>query len=80
MTPDEVAITFYVVYERPRDYPENYVVRRQVVLATGKIAVDKNPWAIGMSLEEVRSAIPAGLYRLARDPEEDEQQLVESWV
>lgn len=75
MTP---KLTTFVVYERPTDYPELYVLRAQHVMRNGDIVPDAEPMAVG-TLEEVRRAVPEGSTQLARD-ERDEPQIFEVWI
>ena len=63
----------FVIYERPRDYPGHYVVRRFV----GEFPTED--FAIARSLEEARTHIPTGLYKLPRFPEDD-APIVEVWM
>jgi hypothetical protein len=72
------TLPMYVVYRRPRDYPEQYVVRIQRV-SRGGVEPDREPFALGPPLADVRAALPPGLYNLGRQPD-DEPQIVEVWV
>ena len=69
------VITLYVVYEHPRDYPDEFVVRRWFV--------DRpelgEPFARGASLEAVRAALPRNLWNLGRHKNDDEA-VVEVWI
>lgn len=67
------ALRLYVIYERPVDYPDVFVIRVWENEEPGEIV------AIGNTLEEVRSQLPPGLYNLGRE-NEDESQIVEVWV
>jgi hypothetical protein len=73
------GLSVFVVYERPTDYPADFVVRRQVVTSRGKIEPDPEPWAVVGSLEAARGLIPDGLHRVARHPE-DFTSIVEVWI
>ncbi len=68
-------LEMYVIYERPRDYPDEFVCRRFVI--------KHEPLAgelVGRgTLEDCRASLPCGLVRLNRDPR-DEPQIVESWI
>lgn len=60
----------YCVYERPSDYPKSFVVRRWLV--GGLTAVpDREAHAVTKTLDEARAAIPVGLVRLDRAPNDD---------
>lgn len=68
----------WTVYDHPVDYPAHYVVRRSLVGA-GMLTVDREPWAVTESLEAARHALPPGLTRLTRDPDDD-PKIVEVWL
>lgn len=74
---DDVAI--WVVYCRPDDFPNNYVVRIQRVTADGTVVIDNEPIAVESCLEDARAAIPPGLLRLDRHPK-DVQAIAEMWL
>jgi hypothetical protein len=72
------SLGIFTVYHNPLDYPGKFVVRRSVVSA-GRVVTDRDPLAVVWSLEQARAAIPRGLTRLPRMPE-DEIQIVEVWL
>lgn len=74
---DELAL--YTVYNNPKDYPGCFVARRSVVLRSGLLRVDRIPHAVCSTLEEVRAALPPGLDRLERAPNDD-PVIVEVWM
>lgn len=63
------GLDLYVVYRNPSDFPGQYVVRRQVA-GPGVIFKDARTLAVG-NLAAVRAALPVGLVRLDRDPNDD---------
>ena len=69
------VITLYVVYDHPRDYPDEFDVRRW--------HMDRpelgEPFARGASLEAVRAALPRNLWNLGRHKNDDEA-VVEVWI
>lgn len=73
-----MGLTMFVIYERPLDAPEHFVVRRWIV-AGGKIYAD----CAGVrteTLEEARAIVPAHHpTRLPRSAEDD-AKIVEVWV
>ncbi len=71
------GLELYVVYRNPSDFPGQYVVRRQTA-GPGVILKDARPLAIG-DLTQVRAALPTGLVRLERDPNDD-PCIFEVWV
>lgn len=72
-----VEMSQWVIYAHPRDYPAHYVMRRWDVRGSVLIATDE--MALAGSLEDIRKAVPPGLYRLPRFPEDD-ACIVEVWV
>jgi hypothetical protein len=68
----------YVVYCRPSDFPNSFVVRRFTVGDRGTVP-DPLPFAVGNTLEAVRAVVPFGLYRMDRW-RLDEPQIVEFWL
>lgn len=74
-----VILTMYVVYHRPSDSPEEYVVRRHHVMTGGLQAVDKTLWARGLTLEFVRNQIPPGYANVGR-AEFDDPAIAEVWL
>lgn len=69
-------IVVWTIFERPLDYPEGFVTRRQRATA-GRIEVDEFKYC-SPSLEQARSHVPAGLHCLPRQ-EGDPPFLVEVW-
>lgn len=66
-------LNLWVVYERPLDHPEHFVVRRWVLDRPTK------DFRLGRSLREVREFIPPGLHRVPRHPNDD-AKIVETWI
>lgn len=55
----------WAIYERPKDYPHSYVLRRwHVEDASTAGRPDPVPTAVALTIDEVRSALPVGLHRL----------------
>jgi hypothetical protein len=71
-------LSMYVIYERPLDYPDHYVVRRWAVFL-GDLSPDAAPHAVTLTLEAARASIPHGMVALPRNAD-DEPQIVESWI
>jgi hypothetical protein len=71
-------LEIFVIYERPRDYPEHFVMRRWAVSSDKKIQAT-DYFRLADSLDEARSYVPAHCIRVERDPK-DEPQVVESWI
>jgi hypothetical protein len=70
-------LTLYTIYERPRDYPDHFVLREHHVTGDGNCP--SLVACIGPSLEAVRKFVPDGTVNLGRMPQ-DEPQIVETWV
>jgi hypothetical protein len=71
------ALEMFVIYNSPRDYPGKFVLRRWII-DEGTSKPDDSA-IIADTLEAIRAAVPFGMFRLERDPQ-DEPQIVESWV
>ena len=67
----------WVVYERPKDYPTSYVVRRHDITREGSYATPDH--TVHATLEEARTAVPYWAMRMERNPR-DEPQILECWV
>ena len=72
------VLSMWTVYERPTDYACGFVARRFEV--TGKGPTPTQMTLKCLELEPIRERLArAGLIRLARN-EEDEPQIVETWL
>jgi hypothetical protein len=71
-------MSVFVIYEKPKDYPQGYVVRRWEV-AMGSMEAQAMESARVATIEEARALIPEGLFRMDRALE-DEPQIVETWI
>jgi hypothetical protein len=72
------VLEIWTVYERPRDFPAfRFVVRVHEVRA-GAHGPTGRAWG-AQTLEDVRSVIPPGLYRMDRNPDDD-PIIVETWL
>ncbi|MPM90789.1 hypothetical protein SDC9_137911 [bioreactor metagenome] len=67
-----VRIAMIVVYEKPKDYPQNYIARLWDGNIPTHYAVIRN------SLEDIRLAIPP-MHRISRHPDDD-PVIVETWI
>lgn len=70
------ALAFYVIFERPLDYPNHFVVRRQFALR-GEVGHDVVP-RLASNLAEARRLVPWGLHRQPRQ-DGDDAFIVETW-
>lgn len=67
----------FTIYERPRDYPDGYVVRAADITA-GTVTHDRAA-PTAPTLAEARALVPPGLMRFERHPEDD-AVIVETWL
>lgn len=74
----EGAITFWVIYDHPKDYPDEFVGRRQFVTAAG-IVKDNDLFARGPSVAAVREQIPQGAIQVGPSPGDD-PVIAEVWM
>ena len=58
------------IYEHPKDYPKSYVARVHIV-GRGRHWPSPTIFIVRDTLEEVRAAIPAGMHRMNRSPNDD---------
>lgn len=65
--------SIWVVYEAPPDFPDKYVARR---LHGNRPTAD---FVIGDTLNDVRSKLPEGLFRIERS-DRDDPMIRESWI
>lgn len=76
---DAIVLTQYTIYERPRDYPEGFVVRAfHIVRGQTEPVPDPGAWHVP-TLEQARKLIPEGMARLDRYPGDD-PKIVEVWT
>lgn len=73
----DVFLPHYVVYARPKDYPNEYVAR-VLDVAPGTVE-PKEICGRAESLEELRKTLPPGLSRIPRSPQDD-PEIVETWI
>jgi len=71
-------ITMYAIYDHPKDYPNDFVVRRWRAIRGQPIA-DVLPTAVCKDLETARNLIPTGLVQIPRSPSDD-PVILETWL
>lgn len=74
--PDDKTLVIYPIYEKPKDFPEEYVARRWEV--RDGVQTPTRFYARARTLSAVRDAIPAGKVRIVEanvDP-----CIVETWI
>lgn len=74
MSPD---LEQWVIYERPADHPDHFVVRRWIIIPGKALPTDE--LHLADTLEEARAFIPPGLTRMVRSPGDD-PVIVEVWI
>lgn len=72
----EDDLTIWTIYDRPADFPEGFVVRPWTVTRGGVVPGGAY---VAPSLEDARAAVPAGLFRMDRAPDDD-ARIVETWL
>ena len=70
------TLTIFTIYEKPRDNPEGFVVRRWEVESGMQKPCEA--WR-AQTLSEARLIVPRGMVRMPRDPQDD-PAVVESWI
>jgi hypothetical protein len=70
------VLSLFTIYERPKDYPNNFVVRRWIIVGGQPTGQECQ---LADTLEESRILIPPGLFNLGRQPGDD-PAIVETWV
>ncbi len=73
----DTDLRIYVMYDHPRDYPNEVVVRRWTV--AGAAAVAGPIVARGPTIASVRAQLPRPLYRLDSFAEDD-PKIAEVWL
>lgn len=88
MPPDATdrVLRLLVIYRRPLDYPDHYVVRAQWVCRDGRVEPEPHAWLYPIkgdgeaALEAARADCRSkGLTRLGREVDDD-PVIVESWI
>lgn len=73
--PDHLSI--WVIYDHPRDFPRDFVVREQRVKPGGAIWLSPIAWC-APTLEEARKKLPNNLFPMGRQPGDD-PAIAEVW-
>ena len=72
------AICCYVIYERPDDYPQEFIIRRHYA-ADGQTHAARQIFGRGTTLDYVRTLLPAGLRNIGRF-QSDAAVIREVWI
>jgi len=73
------VMSTWVVYDRPRDFPNKFVARRHYIVRGDPNPRASEEYAVADSLEEIRQRLPPGLYCLPRFADDD-PKIVEVWL
>jgi hypothetical protein len=74
----EGGLAIWVIYHRPKDYPDGYVLRCQYAMPDGTVKADSIAWQTE-SLEDARRLVPIGFTKMARH-DDDDPHIVETWI
>jgi hypothetical protein len=72
------ALSMWVVYDHPRDYPSAAFAARRWEIVRGGIIVTADMFTAD-TLEEVRALLPSGLHRMPRLAHDD-VAILEVWL
>ncbi len=75
----KTGMPMYVIYDRPRDCPNYFVVRPHLIQKEGKPPIPSRNGHLFDDLASARQFIPFGMIRINRDPSDD-PVIVESWI
>lgn len=73
---DSPKATHYIIYDRPKDYPDHFVVREFDIFPN---LVVPGRCRLAYSLEQARNLVPPGLALVQPDPSDD-PVIVEIWL
>lgn len=77
--PEGAILAVWVIYQRPKDYPEGYVLRCQWAMkGTPGFKADTIAW-YAASPDELRAILPPGLECLGRMADDD-GAILETWI
>lgn len=81
MSGPNYLLSLYVVYERPLDFPNEFVVRKYVMSGLGNFPTASSSVVLrSVEYEPIKEALGLmGLYCLGRD-QHDDPVIKESWV
>lgn len=74
-----VVMTQYVIYERPREFPNHWAVLAWDIVRGELEPQPHGDVVLADSLEAARQSVPVGHVRLGRNPTDD-QAIVEVWA
>lgn len=74
-----IRLPLFAVYENPDDFKGKYVVRLWQINRSLHMTVPTRYIVVKDTLEEVREALPPGLYRLGEESSDD-PEVIEVWI
>lgn len=72
------GLRLFVVYDHPRDFPDEFVAR-EFVSTAGAVLRAKQLHARASTLDDLRSMLPPGLLNIGRQPNDD-PAIKEVWL
>lgn len=76
--PEGARMMVWVIYQRPRDYPNGYVLRAQFAMRDGTVQPDVVAWHAD-DPEKLRAIIPGECLRWPRCGQDD-PAILETWL
>jgi hypothetical protein len=73
------GLVLWVIYYRPHDFPSNYVLRRQMPLPNGNVAIDPE-FIVGPDLDAIHAMLPPDLVQIQRPGDDPDPHIIEVWV
>lgn len=70
-------LSIWTIFHNPIDFPRKFVVRRFIMVDVGAFPTPDH--SVHDTLDQARDAVPQGKVCISRN-DEDEPQVVESWV
>ncbi len=72
------SLSMWVLYDHPRDYPDEFVARLWLVAAGGVLVATDDTHTAG-TLDGLRAKLPRGLACVTRRPDDD-PKVIEVWL
>lgn len=76
--PEGAIMRVWVIYERPTDCPDGYVLRAQYAMRGGTVVPDTIAW-YATSADKLRSILPGGVVNIGRQ-DADDAKILECWI
>jgi len=76
--PPGTVMVQWVIFDRPADHPEDFVLRAFFIMPGGKVYADSVAWK-AKTVDELRRLVPRGLHCLPRF-DKDDRAVVEVWL